>query len=96
MAHHSYIGDATIDEHSNIGSGVITANYDGKVKHTTTIGKNVFVGSNSTLIAPVVLEDNSFIAAGSTITDNVEENALAIARNRQENKADYAEKIRNK
>ena len=96
VAHHSYIGDATIDEYSNIGSGVITANYDGKVKHTTTIGKNVFVGSNSTLIAPVVLEDNSFIAAGSTITDNVEENALAIARNRQENKADYAEKIRNK
>lgn len=96
VTHLSYVGDATIDENTNIGAGVITANYDGKNKHTTTIGKNVFVGSSSTLIAPVVIEDNAFVAAGSTITDDVSENDLAIARARQENKEGYASKIRNK
>ena len=78
--HLSYIGDSTIDEGSNIGAGVITCNYDGKAKYRTTIGKNVFVGSDSQLIAPVTLEDDTIVAAGSTVTQNVPTGALAISR----------------
>ncbi|MCB4752255.1 MAG: bifunctional UDP-N-acetylglucosamine diphosphorylase/glucosamine-1-phosphate N-acetyltransferase GlmU [Sulfurovum sp.] len=78
--HLSYIGDATIGEGTNIGAGVITCNYDGKKKHKTIIGKNVFVGSDTQLIAPVTIEDNVMIAAGSTVNKNVEKGALAISR----------------
>ena len=87
--HLTYLGDAVIGDHTNIGAGVITANYDGTHKHTTTIGDNVFVGSDSTLIAPITLGDNALIAAGSTITEDVPPNALAIARSRQTTKPNW-------
>lgn len=78
--HLSYIGDATIDQGSNIGAGVITCNYDGKKKHKTSIGKNVFVGSDTQLIAPVTIADDVLIAAGSTINKDVSQGELAISR----------------
>jgi len=78
--HLSYIGDASVGEGSNIGAGVITCNYDGKNKYQTTIGKNVFVGSDTQLVAPVTIEDDVMIAAGSTVNKNVEKGALAISR----------------
>jgi bifunctional UDP-N-acetylglucosamine pyrophosphorylase/glucosamine-1-phosphate N-acetyltransferase len=79
--HLSYIGDATVDEGTNIGAGVITCNYDGIKKYETIIGKNVFVGSDSQLVAPVIIEDNVMIAAGTTVTSGrVESGALAISR----------------
>ena len=78
--HLSYIGDATIGEGSNIGAGVITCNYDGKAKYKTTIGKNVFVGSDTQLVAPVTIEDDVMIAAGTTLTKNVKKGSLAITR----------------
>ena len=81
--HLSYLGDATIGEGSNIGAGVITCNYDGKAKYTTTIGRNVFVGSDSQLIAPVTIEDNVIIAAGTTVTKDVPQGHLTISRTPQ-------------
>jgi bifunctional UDP-N-acetylglucosamine pyrophosphorylase/glucosamine-1-phosphate N-acetyltransferase len=78
--HLSYIGDTTIDEGSNIGAGVITCNYDGKNKYQTIIGKNVFVGSDSQLLAPVTLADDVMIAAGSTVNKDIQQGALAISR----------------
>ena len=78
--HLSYLGDAEIGEGTNIGAGVITCNYDGKAKYRTIIGRNVFVGSDSQLVAPVTLEDETLIAAGTTVTDDVPSGALAIAR----------------
>ena len=78
--HLAYIGDATIDEGSNIGAGVITCNYDGKNKFQTKIGKNVFVGSDTQLVAPVTIEDDVMIAAGTTVNKDVEKGALAISR----------------
>ena len=95
-AHLTYIGDATVGAGSNIGGGTITCNYDGFLKHKTTIGKGVFVGSHSTLIAPVTVHDGAFIAAASSITDEVPEDALAIARARQENKEGWAKRFREK
>ncbi|HBD06573.1 MAG TPA: hypothetical protein DCY93_04105 [Firmicutes bacterium] len=86
VRHLSYIGDASVGESSNIGCGTITANYDGKDKHPTIIGKGCFVGCNSTLIAPVTIEDHSLIAAGSVITEDVEKDTLAFGRARQVNK----------
>jgi bifunctional UDP-N-acetylglucosamine pyrophosphorylase/glucosamine-1-phosphate N-acetyltransferase len=81
--HLSYLGDSEIDEGTNIGAGVITCNYDGINKYQTKIGKNVFVGSDSQLVAPVTLSDNTMIAAGSTITNDVPEGSLAISRVKQ-------------
>ena len=78
--HLAYIGDASIDEGSNIGAGVITCNYDGKNKYKTIIGKNVFVGSDTQLVAPVTIADDVIIAAGSTINKNVAQGELAISR----------------
>jgi bifunctional UDP-N-acetylglucosamine pyrophosphorylase/glucosamine-1-phosphate N-acetyltransferase len=78
--HLSYIGDTTADVGTNIGAGVITCNYDGKGKYTTSIGRNVFVGSDSQLVAPVTIEDWTMIAAGSTITQDVPTGSLAISR----------------
>ena len=78
--HLAYIGDASIEEGSNIGAGVITCNYDGKNKYQTTIGKNVFVGSDTQLVAPVNIEDDVIIAAGTTVSKNVEKGNLAISR----------------
>lgn len=78
--HLSYLGDCTIDEGTNIGCGTITCNYDGVKKHETIIGKNVFVGSDTQLVAPVTIEDDVIIAAGSTITKNIPKGSLAITR----------------
>ena len=81
--HLSYVGDATVGRNTNIGAGVITCNYDGANKHQTTIGKDVFIGSDSQLVAPVEIEDGATIGAGSTITARVEANKLAISRGKQ-------------
>ena len=83
--HLSYIGDAMIGENVNIGAGTITCNYDGEKKNPTFIEDNVFIGSGTELVAPVTIGRNSFVAAGSTITQDVPENALAVARQRQSN-----------
>jgi len=83
--HLSYIGDSIIGEATNIGAGTITCNYDGVNKYQTVIGKNAFIGSNSQLVAPVVIEDNATVAAGSTITSDVPEANLSIARSKQRN-----------
>jgi bifunctional UDP-N-acetylglucosamine pyrophosphorylase / glucosamine-1-phosphate N-acetyltransferase len=90
--HLAYLGDATIGAKTNVGAGTITCNYDGEKKHQTVIGSNVFVGSNSTLVAPVTLADGSYIAAGSAVTADVPAGALAIGRSRQENKAGWVAK----
>lgn len=84
--HLTYLGDCQMGDSVNIGGGTVTCNYDGQKKHTTTIQDNSFIGGNNTLIAPVTVGKNSYTAAGSTITKNVPENSLAIARSRQENK----------
>ena len=81
--HLSYIGDTTIGENSNIGAGTITCNYDGFNKHKTEIADNVFIGSNSSLVAPVKIKKNALVGAGSVITKDVEENALALTRTKQ-------------
>lgn len=83
--HFSYLGDAEIGEGVNIGAGVITANYDGVNKFKTEIGDNAFIGTNSTLVAPIHIDDNGFVAAGSTVTKKVEKDGLAIARGKQRN-----------
>ncbi len=88
-SHLAYIGDSEIGIDCNFGCGSITVNYDGINKHKTTIGDNVFIGCNTNLVAPVTIHNNSFIACGSTITSDVPENTLAIARSRQLNKIDY-------
>ena len=93
-SHLSYLGDSQIGSNVNVGCGSITVNYDGKKKHKTVIGDNVFIGCNSNLIAPIEIKDNAFIAAGSTITDDVDDNDLAIARSRQINKKGYAKKYK--
>jgi bifunctional UDP-N-acetylglucosamine pyrophosphorylase/glucosamine-1-phosphate N-acetyltransferase len=92
ISHLAYIGDAIIGRNVNIGGGVITVNYDGKKKNKTVIGDNAFVGCNVNLIAPVEVKDNSYIAAGSTITDDVPEYSLAIARERQVIKEGWVKK----
>lgn len=89
VSHLSYIGDAHIGARANIGCGAITVNYDGKNKHKTEVGKDSFIGCNSNLVAPVKIGERSFIAAGSTVTDEVPEDSLAIARNRQTTKEGY-------
>ncbi|MCH9739951.1 MAG: bifunctional UDP-N-acetylglucosamine diphosphorylase/glucosamine-1-phosphate N-acetyltransferase GlmU [Epsilonproteobacteria bacterium] len=94
--HLAYIGDATIDEGSNIGAGVITCNYDGKNKYKTTIGKNVFVGSDVQLVAPVTIENDVLIAAGTTVTKDVKQGELAISRIQTKNIADFFYKFFNK
>ncbi len=90
--HLAYLGDARIGAESNIGAGTITANYDGINKHHTDIGKGVFIGSNSTIIAPRVIGDGAFVAGGSTISDDVPDGAIAIARGRQRTIEGWAEK----
>ena len=88
--HLTYLGDAEVGEGSNIGAGVITCNYDGVNKHMTKIGSGVFVGSDSTLVAPVTLEDGSYIGAGSCITKTVPAGSLAVGRARQITKEGWA------
>ena len=91
--HLSYLGDCEIDKGTNVGCGTITCNYDGKNKYKTIIGKNVFIGSDTQLIAPVKIEDNVLIAAGSTITNDVQSGALAISRTKQVNKDGFFNKF---
>ena len=93
-SHLTYLGDAVIGSGCNIGAGTITCNYDGFNKHLTTLGDRVFIGSDSQLVAPVTLGSDSFVAAGSTITKDVPDNALAICRAVQTNKEGAAERIR--
>ena len=90
MAHLTYVGDSDVGEDCNFGCGTITCNYDGFHKHRTTIGSHVFVGCNTNFIAPVSVEDGAFIAAGTTVTEGVPGDALAIGRARQEMKAGRA------
>lgn len=94
VSHLTYIGDATIGADANIGAGSITCNYDGVNKHETHIGKGAFIGSNSSLVAPVTVGDDAYIASGSVITDDVPAGALAFGRARQEVKPDRAKVIR--
>ncbi|SLN42897.1 Bifunctional protein GlmU [Roseivivax jejudonensis] len=91
--HLSYIGDAEIGEGTNIGAGTITCNYDGVLKHRTTIGERAFIGSNTMLVAPVTIGDGALTASGSVVTDNVPANALAIARAPQVTKPDRARRL---
>lgn len=91
--HLTYIGNAEVGADVNFGAGTITVNYDGKNKYKTTIGNNVFIGSNSTLIAPLEIGDRSLTAAGSTITKNVPTDSVAIGRSRQDNKDGYAKRL---
>ena len=90
--HFTYLGDTTIGTKTNIGAGTITCNYDGTNKHKTIVGDNSFIGSNSSLVAPVEIGNNSTIAAGSTITKNVPENALGVGRSKQLNKDNWSKK----
>lgn len=92
--HLAYLGDATIGSKTNIGAGTITCNYDGKTKSPTKIGDRVFVGSNSTLVAPLDLATDSYVGAGSVITDNVPSDALALGRGRQVVKEGWVKKRR--
>ena len=96
VAHLTYIGDTTCGNHVNWGCGTVTVNYDGKNKHKTIIGDNVFIGCNTNLIAPIKVASDSFIAAGSTVTYNIEQGEFVIARTRQEAKRGYADKYKKK
>lgn len=89
VAHLTYVGDADVGKNVNFGCGTVVVNYDGISKHRTTIGNDVFIGCNTNLVSPVTVKDGAFTAAGSTITDEVPENALAIARAKQVNKEDW-------
>jgi len=92
--HLTYLGDASVGRGSNIGAGTITCNYDGVAKYQTSIGERVFVGSDTALVAPIRVGDGAYVAAGSTLTENVPAEALALARGRQVNKPDWARKRR--
>ncbi|MFI3142460.1 MAG: DapH/DapD/GlmU-related protein [Clostridia bacterium] len=89
VSHLTYVGDSDVGKNVNFGCGCVTVNYDGKNKHRTTIGDNCFIGCNTNLVAPVTVADFSYTAAGSTITDNVPEMSLAVARAKQVNKVDW-------
>lgn len=93
VAHLTYVGDADLGENINVGCGVVFVNYDGKDKHRSTVGNNSFIGCNVNLIAPVEIGANTVLAAGSTITQDVPEQALGIARARQVNKEGYWDKL---
>ncbi|MCK0197657.1 bifunctional UDP-N-acetylglucosamine diphosphorylase/glucosamine-1-phosphate N-acetyltransferase GlmU [Ancylobacter sp. 6x-1] len=92
--HLSYIGDSTVGTNTNIGAGSITCNYDGFAKHRTTIGSDVFIGTNTLLVAPVTVGDGAYTATGGVITDDVPADALAVARARQVNKEGFASRLR--
>ncbi|KRB86200.1 bifunctional N-acetylglucosamine-1-phosphate uridyltransferase/glucosamine-1-phosphate acetyltransferase [Sphingomonas sp. Root710] len=93
--HLAYVGDATVGAKANIGAGTITCNYDGFLKYRTTIGEGTFIGSNSALVAPVAIGDGAIVAAGSVITRDVEADAMAVARGKQEARAGWAMRFRN-
>ena len=92
--HLSYIGDSEIGRNVNVGAGTITCNYDGVNKNKTKIKDNVFIGSNSSLVAPITLEKNSIVGAGSVITKKVKKNSLALTRNSQAEIKNYKRKIK--
>jgi bifunctional UDP-N-acetylglucosamine pyrophosphorylase/glucosamine-1-phosphate N-acetyltransferase len=92
--HLSYIGDAHVGENSNVGAGTITCNYDGFAKHKTTIGQGAFIGTNSSLVAPVNIGNGAYIGAGSVITKDVPDDALAVERSPQNNRAGGAARYR--
>lgn len=94
VSHLTYIGDAEVGSGCNFGCGTVVVNYDGKAKYKTIIGDNAFIGCNTNLVSPVKVNDNTYIAAGSTITNEVPENALAIARARQVNIENWVDKKR--
>lgn len=94
--HLSYLGDAEIGAESNVGAGTITCNYDGFRKHRTRLGKNVFVGSNSTLVAPLTVGNHGYVGAGSVVTEDVPAGTLALGRSRQTNKRGYAKRLRDR
>ena len=94
VPHLSYIGDATIGEDTNLAASTITANYDGYVKHRTTIGSRVHTAVDTTFVAPVEVGDDAWIGAGSVITKDVPDGALGIARERQRNIEDYNDRVR--
>jgi bifunctional UDP-N-acetylglucosamine pyrophosphorylase/glucosamine-1-phosphate N-acetyltransferase len=96
ISHLTYIGDAELGKGINVGCGVVSVNYDGKHKHKTIIGDHAFIGCNVNLVAPVEVEENAYIAAGSTITEKVPAKALAIARARQVNKEGWVDKREHK
>ncbi|MCY4644241.1 MAG: bifunctional UDP-N-acetylglucosamine diphosphorylase/glucosamine-1-phosphate N-acetyltransferase GlmU [Bacteriovoracales bacterium] len=96
VSHLSYVGDAEIGEESNIGCGFITCNYDGTLKHKTTIGKRAFIGSDTQTVAPVSIGDDAYIASGSTINRDVPKEAFAVARSRQVTKEGMAKRFKKK
>ena len=88
--HLAYLGDADIGDNANIGAGTITCNYDGTNKHKTTVGENSFIGTNSSLVAPVNIGKGAYVGAGSVITKDVPDESLAVARGKQVTKEDWA------
>lgn len=92
IAHLTYVGDSDVGKRVNFGCGTVTVNYDGKNKHRCKIGDDAFIGCNTNLVAPVTVRDGAYTAAGSTITDEVPEKSLAIARARQVNKENWKDK----
>ncbi len=93
VGHLTYVGDAKLGKDINVGCGVVFVNYDGKNKHQTVVGDHAFIGSSTNIIAPVTIGKNAVTAAGSTITEDVADFDLAIARERQQNKSGYAKKL---
>ena len=96
MAHLTYVGDSDVGEGCNFGCGVVTCNYDGYVKSRTTIGSHVFIGCNTNFVPPVSVGDGAYIAAATTVTEDIPEDAMSIGRSRQENKAGWAKANREK
>jgi len=94
IAHLAYMGDVSVGAGANIGAGTITCNYDGQRKHQTVIGDRAFIGSNAILVAPVTIEADAYVAAGSVITEDVPSEALGIARCRQTNKEGWVRRKR--
>ena len=90
--HLSYVGDTSVGQNSNIGAGTITCNYDGVNKHKTKISDNVFIGSNASLVAPINIDKNSTVGAGSVITRNIKKNTLALTRAKQQEIKNYKRK----
>ncbi len=96
ISHLTYVGDTDLGKRINLGCGTVTVNYDGMKKYRCTVGDDSFIGCNTNMIAPVTIGKGSYVAAGSTITDDVPEDSLAIARARQVNKPGWAAERREK
>ena len=96
VPHLSYVGDATVGEDVNVGAGTITCNYDGVAKHETRIEKGAFIGTNTSLVAPLTIGEGAYVGAGSTITKDVPPGALAVARGKQVTKAGWAARRKQK